>query len=146
MTFTAINLKGHLPHDISWMSILDDFNVQDKEISKYDFGKIISVGEIEIFNEIKGAASCYFDRKDKFYAITLMLVDHNDEFSESEFSKVKNLISEHLGECYLETETSFYQTNYCWNTEYLKLKLWIGCLDRTEINSVSLRIEKYDNI
>lgn len=143
MTFTEINLQGHLPNNISWMNTLDDFNVLDKEISTYNFGKIISVGEIVIFNKIKGNASCYFDNKDNFYAINLMIVDHNDELAESEFARVKNLISENLGEYYLETETSFYQTHHCWNTENLKLKLWIGYLDRTEINSVSLRIEKY---
>ena len=145
MIFNEINLKGQLPNKLDWSNKLEDFAINDTEIKSYDFGKILSVGEIEIFDNIKGRASCFFDKKDNFYAITLSIVDHNDESSNVEFERVKRLLSDYLGEYYLESETSFYQTHYCWNTDHIKLILWIGCLDRSEVNSVTLRIVRYDN-
>jgi hypothetical protein len=146
MTFNNINLKGQLPSNLNWSTKLEDFHVNDKEISAYAFGKILSVGEIEIFNNIKGSASCFFDKKDNFNSITLLLVDHNDESANIEFQRVKKILSDLLGEYYLETESSFYQTHYCWNLDHIKLILWIGCLDKSEINSLSLRIVKLEKV
>ena len=143
-----IDLIGsNIPINLNWNMKLNDFIMQcgNSKKVKPNERNIFTIGLIEIFNKISGEAQIYFSKKGELEGISIFLATYDDLLSSSEFNKVKSIMDNTIGDSYTIKSYSG-QQYYCWNIGSTTIKLWKGCMDKMEIDSTTLRIEKNKNI